>query len=103
MTGLDNDFTRSDQTMGKRLYVGNLNYRTTDDALRDVFAEHGTVVEATVIEGKGFGFVEMDSDEAAAKAREAVNGLELDERELRVEEARPRSDRGGGGSGRDRW
>ena len=93
--------------MGKRLYIGNLNYRTTEDVLEEVFSEYGSVVETTIIEGKGFGFIEMDSDESAEAAREAANGVELDGRPLRVEEARPRPERGndgggGGGFRRDR-
>ena len=96
--------------MGKRLYVGNLNYRTTEDVLEEMFSEYGTVVDATIIEGKGFGFVEMESDDAAEQAKEGINGVELDGRELRIEEARPRPDRGDGGGGGgprrdrdDRW
>jgi len=91
--------------MSKRLYVGNLNYRTMADTLRDLFAEHGTVVDTTIIEGKGFGFVEMESEEEAGRAKEALNGTEVDGRELRVEDAKPRPERGGGfgGERNDRW
>ncbi|MBM3215879.1 RNA-binding protein [Candidatus Poribacteria bacterium] len=91
--------------MGKRLYVGNLNYQTTADTLGHAFAEHGNVMDVTVIEGKGFGFVEMETDEDAAKAREGLNGTELDSRTIRVDEARPRPERGSGGGygSRDRW
>ena len=101
--------------MGKRLYVGNLNYRTTEDVLREAFAEYGEVIDCTIIEGRGFGFVEMSSDAEAEEAREGLNGLELDGRRLRVDEAHSRPQRGGGGGGgggyrrdsygggRDRW
>ncbi|MBM3215878.1 RNA-binding protein [Candidatus Poribacteria bacterium] len=95
--------------MGKRLYVGNLNYRTTEDVLGHTFALYGNVMDVTVIEGKGFGFVEMETDEDAAKAREELNGTELEGRTIRVDEARPRPERGsrmggfGGYDSRDRW
>lgn len=86
--------------MGKRLYVGNLNYRTTEDSLGQTFAEFGNVMSVTIIEGKGFGFVEMETDEAANEARNALNGAEIDGRTIRVDEARPRPEGGGGGGGR---
>lgn len=96
--------------MGRRLYVGNLNYRTTADTLGYMFAEYGNVMDVVIIEGKGFGFVEMETDEDAARAREGLNGAEVDGRTIRVDEARPRPDRQGGGrggfrnrEGRDRW
>jgi len=82
---------------GNRLYVGNLSYQTSEDALRQAFAAHGTVVSVTIIQGKGFGFVEMDSPDSAQKARDALNGTEFDGRAIRVDEARPKrtDDRGG--------
>lgn len=96
--------------MAKKLYVGGLSYNTTEDALRQTFAEAGTVESATIImdrmsgRSKGFGFVEMSTEEEAQKAIEALNGKELDGRtitvnEARPQEARPRQDgyRGGGG------
>jgi cold-inducible RNA-binding protein len=93
--------------MGKRLYVGNLNYQTTADGLASVFEEYGEVHDCTVIEGKGFGFVEYVADDSAAKAIDNLNGVELDGRELRVDVANPRPARGDGGGGsrggRDRW
>ncbi len=102
--------------MAKRLYVGNLNYRTTEDGLADLFSECGEVTEVTVIEGKGFGFIEFGTDDEANKAIETLNGVELDGREIRVDVANPRPERGGGGgyrggggggggyrSGGDRW
>lgn len=86
--------------MSRRLYVGNLNYRTTADALGYMFAEYGNVMDVVIIEGKGFGFIEMETDEDATRAREGLNGTELDGRTIRVDEARPRPDRQGGGGGR---
>jgi len=99
--------------MAMKLYVGSLSYNTTDDALRAAFAQAGTVVSATVIKdkysgrSKGFGFVEMSSDEEAKKAVELWNGKELDGRTLIVNEARPmvpreqRPQGGYGGGSRD--
>lgn len=98
--------------MAKKLYVGNLSYNTTGDMLKDTFAQAGTVESATVISdkfsgrSKGFGFVEMSSDEEAAKAIEMFNGKELDGRSVTVNEARPMEDRpkrdfNRGGGGRD--
>ncbi len=85
--------------MGKRLYVGNLNYRTTEDVLTELFEEHGTVIDTTIIEGKGFGFVEMETDEQATAAKDNLNEAVLDGRSIRVDEARPRPERTGGGGG----
>ena len=85
--------------MAKRLYVGNLNYQTTDAGLREVFSECGEVSDVTVIEGKGFGFIEFAEDASADKAIETLNGVELDGREIRVDVANPRPERGGGGGG----
>jgi RNA recognition motif-containing protein len=97
--------------MAKRLYVGGLPYATTDAELRDAFAQAGTVDSATVIfdkmsgRSKGFGFVEMSTDDEASKAIDMWNGKELGGRTLTVNEARPMEPRtggGGGGFGRDR-
>jgi RNA recognition motif-containing protein len=91
--------------MGKRLYVGNLTYSTTDDALRQLFEEHGNVTSAQVImdrdtgRSKGFAFVEMSSDQEAQAAIAALNGKEVDGRALTVNEARPKTQGGGGGGG----
>ncbi len=99
--------------MAKKLYVGGLPYSTTEDALKEMFAQAGTVASAMIIidkmsgRSKGFGFVEMSTDEEAAKGIEMLNGKELEGRTLTVAEARPmearppRRDFGGGG-GRDR-
>lgn len=85
--------------MAKRLYVGGLSYDTTDDGLRAAFAQAGTVESAAVItdrmsgRSKGFGFVEMGSEEEAQKAIETLNGTELDGRSITVNEARPQESR----------
>jgi RNA recognition motif-containing protein len=94
--------------VGKKLYVGNLPYGTTDSDLDKLFAPHGTVQSAQVImdrdtgRSKGFGFVEMDKDQEAQAAIAALSGHEIDGRALTVNEARPREDRGGGGGGGSR-
>ena len=92
--------------MGKRLYVGNLTYGSTDATLRQLFEAHGTVTSAQIImdrdtgRSKGFGFVEMGSDAEAQAAIAALNGKEVDGRALTVNEARPKTEGGGrGGSG----
>src|SRR5215510_8715097 len=91
--------------MATKLYVGNLSFRTTSDELRDAFSQVGTVESASVIEdretgrSRGFGFVEMATPEEAAAAIEAFNGKDFGGRNLTVNEAKPRTDRGGGGRG----
>jgi RNA recognition motif-containing protein len=97
--------------MNKRLYVGSLSYDTTDDGLRDLFITAGAVASAEVItdrysgRSKGFGFVEMETEEGAEKAVSQLNGTNLDGREITVAEARPRRERRQdfGGGRRDRW
>ena len=111
--------------MAKKLFVGGLSYETTEATLKETFAQAGTVDSATVIidkisgRSKGFGFVEMSSDEEAQKAVEMFNGKEIDGKTVTVNEARPMEarpprrgggfdrggDRGGGfgGNRRDRW
>ena len=92
--------------MGKKLYVGNLSYQMDSSELEQLFGAHGTVVSAQIINdrdtgrSKGFGFVEMGTDEEAQAAIAALNGQEHSGRALTVNEARPREDRGGGGGGR---
>ena len=94
--------------MAKKLYVGNLSYGTTDSDLQRMFEEFGTVESAQVImdresgRSKGFGFVEMGSQQEAEAAIKALNGKDMDGRALTVNEAKPREDRGGrsGGGGR---
>ncbi len=89
--------------MGKKLYVGNLAYSVNDSVLEQLFEAHGTVQSVQVIldrdtgRSKGFGFVEMGSDQEAQAAIAALNGKNVDGRNLTVNEARPREDRGGGG------
>lgn len=89
-----------------KLYVGNLSFSTTEQRLREIFEEHGEVTSASLVmdretgRPRGFGFVEMKSDDQAKAAITALNGTEIDGRELTVNEARPREDRGGGGGGR---
>ena len=84
--------------MSKKIYVGNLSYKVTEDDLKDLFAEFGTVTEINVITDRetgrprGFAFVEMDSDDDAAKAINSLNGKTLQDREIVVNEARPRRD-----------
>jgi cold-inducible RNA-binding protein len=92
--------------MSKKLYVGNLAFQTTSQDLQDLFAQAGTVESASVIsdrdtgQSKGFAFVEMSTEEEAAAAIDQFNGKEVGGRMLKVNEARPRENRGGGGGGR---
>ena len=85
----------------KKIYVGNLNFQTTDDELRTLFGEYGQVTNATVItdrdtgRSRGFGFVEMEDDSAAMNAISGINGRDVEGRQLSVNEARPRQPRGG--------
>ena len=91
--------------MAKKLYVGNLSYDTSDSKLQEMFEVYGTVQSAQVImdrdtgRSKGFGFVEMGSDQEGQAAIAGLNGKEVGGRALTVNEARPRDDRGGGRSG----
>jgi len=89
--------------MATKLYVGNLSFRTTSEDLREAFSSAGTVESATVIEdrdtgrSRGFGFVEMATPEEATAAIEQFNGKDLGGRNLTVNEAKPRTERSGGG------
>ena len=91
--------------MGSKLYVGNLSYNTTSSDLEQLCGQHGTVQSAEVIQdrdtgrSKGFGFVQMGSDEEAQAVIAALNGQEVDGRALTVNEAKPREERSGGGGG----
>jgi cold-inducible RNA-binding protein len=95
--------------MNTKLFVGNLSYNTTQTQLQELFGAHGAVIEVDVIMDKfsgrprGFGFVTMESKEAADAAVQALNGKTIDGRAMTVNEARPREDRpqrsGGGGGG----
>ena len=100
--------------MAKKLYVGGLSYDTTEDSLKEAFAKAGTVESVAIIidkmsgRSKGFGFVEMSSDEEAQKAIEMWNGKEFEGRSLTVNEARPmeerpRRDFNRGGGNNNRW
>jgi len=91
--------------MSMKLYVGNLAFQTSSEDLQQLFAQAGTVESASVVEdretgrSRGFGFVEMSSKEEGEKAIEQFNGKEVNGRNLNVNEAKPREDRGGGGGG----
>jgi RNA recognition motif-containing protein len=96
----------------KNIFVGNLSFGATEDTVRALFETHGTVDRVNICtdrdsgQPRGFGFVEMANDSEAEKAISAVNGKELDGRALNVNEARPKTERsggGGGGFGRKRW
>lgn len=96
--------------MNKKLYVGGLSYSVTDDQLRQLFAGHGTVESAKVItdresnRSRGFGFVEMSTQEEAEKAISTLNGTQLDGRSLTVNLSKPREEGAGrSGGGRDRY
>ncbi|HLO39881.1 MAG TPA: RNA-binding protein, partial [Phycisphaerales bacterium] len=88
-----------------KLYVGNLSFKTSEDTLRSIFEAHGEVASAQLVmdretgRPRGFGFVEMPDDTQARAAIEALNGKNIEGRDLTVNEARPREDRGGGGGG----
>ena len=91
--------------MGRKLYVGNLPYSATEQSLREAFSASGTVDTVSLItdrdtgQSKGFGFVEMSTDQEAQAATQAMNGQTLDGRQLKVSEAKPRETRSGGGGG----
>ena len=91
------------------IYVGNLSYQTTEDELRDLFAEFGDVVSAKLIadkftgQSKGFGFVEMSNNSEAQKAMDELNGRDVNGRSITVNQARPRQERSRGGGGGNRY
>jgi len=78
---------------GSRLYVGNLSYSVTQEQLQELFKEHGEVKEIRIIEGKGFGFVEMSNQSEAENAQKALNNADFAGRTLKVDEARPQRSR----------
>jgi RNA recognition motif-containing protein len=96
-----------DSSMGNRLYVGNLSFNTSSDAVRDAFARFGEVTDVHLVtdrqtgQPRGFGFVTMGTREAAQAAMATMNGSNLDGRDLRVNEAEERQ--GGGGGRRSSW
>ncbi|MBL6991283.1 MAG: RNA-binding protein [Bacteriovoracaceae bacterium] len=89
--------------MGRKIYVGNLPFSLTEDRLNEQFSQFGTVDSVKIIidrdtnRSKGFGFVEMATDQEAAEAIEQLNGTECDGRPMKVNEAKPQAPRGGGG------
>ena len=91
--------------MSTKLYVGNLSFQTTSQDIQELFAQAGTVQSASVVEdretgrSRGFGFVEMSTDNEAASAIELLNGKEVGGRALKVNAAKPRENRGGSGRG----
>ncbi|MBI4669615.1 MAG: RNA-binding protein [Elusimicrobia bacterium] len=91
--------------MGKRLYVGNLPFETTEDQLRALFAESGQIASVKLItdkftgRSKGFGFVEMNTEDEAKAAIQKLNGSSLGSRQIKVNEAKPMEERGPGGGG----
>jgi len=78
---------------GSKLYVGNISYSATSDELKELFAQYGEVKQVNLMEGRGYGFVEMSSPEDAAKARDALNGSDFKGRTLKVDEARQPKDK----------
>ena len=94
--------------MTNNLYVGNLSYETTEDTLRTLFAEHGQIESVNLISdrytgrSRGFAFVEMSTEQAAQQAMSGLNGKQVDEREIKVDKAKPRPKRDSGRSGWDR-
>jgi RNA recognition motif-containing protein len=94
----------------KNIYVGNLNFQATEDSVRSLFETHGTVGRVNIVtdrdtgQPRGFGFVEMSNDGEGERAIAALNGKDFDGRALSVNEARPKTERaGGGGFGRKRY
>lgn len=94
----------------KNIFVGNLGFSATEDAVRTIFAAHGNVDRVNIVtdrdtgQARGFGFVEMSDDAAGDRAIAALNGTDLEGRTLTINEARPRADRGAGGGRRSsRW
>jgi RNA recognition motif-containing protein len=95
--------------MNKKLYIGGLPFSVTDGQLKTLFESHGTVESAKVImdrytdRSRGFGFVEMSTQQEAEQAIQALNGTELEGRSLTVNVSKPRENRSGGGGSRNRW
>ena len=98
------------EVAGMKLYVGNLSFDATENEIRELFGEYGEVSEVNLITDpqtgrpRGFGFVELADDNAAREAIGALDGKEFGSRQIKVNEAKPRTDRGGGGGGGgQRW
>ncbi len=101
------------EVAGMKLYVGNLSFETTENEIRELFGQYGEVSEVNLITDRetgrlrGFGFVELADDNAGREAIGALDGKEFGSRQIKVNEAKPRADRGGGGGGgggqRQRW
>jgi RNA recognition motif-containing protein len=95
--------------MTNNLYVGNLSYDTTEDTLRTLFAEYGEIESVNLItdrytgRSRGFAFVEMSTEEAAQQAMSGMNGKQVDDREIKVDKAKPKSDSRSSDRGRSRW
>jgi len=98
-----------EKKVSKKIYVGNLSYKVTEDDLKDLFGEFGTVTEINIITDRetgrprGFAFVEMESDDEATKAIESLNGKSVQDREIVVNEAKPRKDSGPRRNSRPRY
>ena len=95
--------------MSNNLYVGNLSYETTEETLRTLFAEYGQIESVNLItdrytgRSRGFAFVEMSTEQAAQEAISGLNGKQVDEREIRVDKAKPKRDQRQSDRGRSRW
>jgi cold-inducible RNA-binding protein len=95
--------------MTNNLYVGNLSYNTTEDALRTLFAEYGEIESVNLISdrytgrSRGFAFVEMSTEQAAQQAMSGLNGKQVDEREIKVDKAKPKRDSRESDRGRSAW
>jgi len=95
--------------MTQNLFVGNLSYNTTEDTLRTLFAEYGQIESVNLVtdrytgRSRGFAFVEMSTEQAAQEAVSSLNGKQVDEREIKVEKAKPKRDQRQGDRGRPRW
>ncbi len=88
--------------MSQKLYVGNLNYKSTEDGLKQLFSQFGEVTSVNILQGRGFGFVEMATPEFAAEAKAKLNGTEFEGRKLVINDARPRADHEAGRPGERR-
>jgi RNA recognition motif-containing protein len=95
--------------MTNNLYVGNLSYDTTEETLRTLFAEYGEIESVNLISdrytgrSRGFAFVEMSTEQAAQEAMSGLNGKQVDDREIKVDKAKPKSDSRSSDRGRSRW